>query len=102
MEENKKIYYVLDAKHKVTDFTESETENLYGTIPVEMTIEDLKKVLDFDNRDYFYKDFMLTSVPKSQQTDLEHLLAKQIQANADQVDFLRDLVAEMAEVVYAE
>lgn len=84
----KEIYYILDDNNIVVDFTEETTSFLYGTIPKEMTIEELKTILEFDCHTYTFKDNVLTSVVKEKvdETILQlqqenELLRKRIEEN---------------------
>lgn len=67
----KEIYYILDKKGNVIDFTEEKTDTLYGTIPVDMSIIEFKQAIDFDNRLFVYKNNTLSS--KQKYTDIEKL-----------------------------
>lgn len=102
----KNIYYVLD-DNTVVDFTEKSTAFLYGTIPKEMTIEELKKILEFDNHIYTFENNVLTSVAKQQKNDdilklkqENKLLHEQVKVLTEQGEMRDTLIAEMAGLVY--
>lgn len=103
----KEIYYILD-DNTVVDFTEETTAFLYGTIPKEMTIEELKTILEFDCRIYTFKDGMLSSVVKEKENDKEllelqqknKLLEEQVKVLTEQGEMRDTLIAEMAGFVY--
>lgn len=66
----KKIYYVLDGI-SVVGFTEDTTDFLYGEIDEELSIDDLKQILEFDKYDYTYEDMVLRSSLKPIDTELK-------------------------------
>lgn len=66
----KSIYYVLDKKGNVLDFTEKKTEHVYGNVPEDLTLEEFKKIIDWDSRFFVFKDNTLSSKPKHTETEL--------------------------------
>lgn len=69
--DEKIIYYILDIKGNVLDFTEEKTDNVYGSIPVDMSLMEFKKIIEFDKRLFTYENNTLTSKPRL--TDLEKI-----------------------------
>lgn len=82
----KEIYYILDDNDIVIDFTEETTTFLYGTIPKDMTIEELKTILEFDNHIYTFENNVLTSVAKPQNNAVILKLQQENEALRKQVE----------------
>lgn len=105
----KKIYYILNEDSQVVDFTEEVSDFLYDEVDDDISIDAIKNALDFDKRDYFYKDYILTSVAKSEvNTDIlelqkeNKLLHEQVKVLTEQGEMRDELISEMAGVIYAE
>ncbi|MBG9981759.1 hypothetical protein HZY86_01375 [Aerococcaceae bacterium DSM 111020] len=95
-QENRNIYMVLDKDNYIRDFTFEETDYLYSEIDGNITIEDFKKSIGFDEGRLKYIDGTIYFEAESQVNPL----VSQVEILQKHNKFLEECILEMATIVY--
>lgn len=85
----KNWYFLVDENLNVLDIVETETDYLFDRIDENTTLEEIKKILNFDKRKYYFDEGVLYSEPlKPVQTEEEvrRILEEMLRASLSNED----------------
>lgn len=95
-QENRNIFILLDENDYIRDFTFEETDYLYSEIDGNITIEDFKKSIGFDEGRLKYIDGTIYFEAEPQVNPL----VAQVEILQAHNKFLEECILEMATIVY--